>query len=190
MSHEDTKSTNGEDGRRLSHEDTKSTKHEEPKTESHVLRQAQLRDTKSTNGEGIRTEAGQREGHGSTKGTNVDFDPLSNRAIGSALKVHCELGPGFLESIYHAALLVQLRRDGMQVDTQKEVVIRYAGVEVGVHRLDLVVDGTLVVELKATDSFDGSHMAQVLSYLKATGLKVGLLLNFGRPRLGVKRVVR
>jgi GxxExxY protein len=119
----------------------------------------------------------------------VEFDELSSRVINSALKVHKVLGPGFLESIYHAALLIQLRRDGLKADTEKEIHIRYAGVEVGLHRLDLVVDDTIVVELKATRDFDDSHMAQILSYLKASGLKVGLLLNFGRSTLKVKRAV-
>jgi GxxExxY protein len=119
----------------------------------------------------------------------VEFDALSSRVINSALKVHRELGPGFLESIYHAALLLQLRRDGMKADTQKDIRITYLGAEVGVHRLDLVIDDKIVVELKAVSEFADSHMAQILSYLKASGLKTGLLLNFGRTTLKVKRVV-
>jgi GxxExxY protein len=119
----------------------------------------------------------------------LEFDALSSRVSSSALKVHKELGPGFLESIYHSALLVQLRRDGMKADTQKEIHIKYAGVEVGLHRLDLVVDDTIVIELKATRDFNDTHMAQIISYLKASGLKVGLLLNFGRSTLKVKRAV-
>jgi len=119
----------------------------------------------------------------------LEFDALSSRVINSALRVHRELGPGFLESIYHAALLVQLRMDGLKADAQKEVHISYAGVEVGLHRLDLVVDDTVVVELKAVRGFDDAHLAQVLSYLKASGLKIGLLLNFGGPTLKVKRIV-
>ncbi|MBN2465087.1 GxxExxY protein [candidate division WOR-3 bacterium] len=119
----------------------------------------------------------------------MEFDALSSRVINSALKVHRELGPGFLESIYHAALLVQLRRDGLKCDSEKEVRVRYAGIEVGVHRLDMVVDDQIIVELKAVREFDDCHMAQVLSYLRASGLKTGLLLNFGRSTLKVKRVV-
>ena len=119
----------------------------------------------------------------------MEFDALSSRIINSALKVHRELGPGFLESIYQASLPIQLHRDGMKADTQKEIRISYAGFEVGLHRLDLVVDDTVVVELKAVKGFDDAHLAQVLSYLKASGLKVGLLLNFGGPTLKVKRIV-
>jgi hypothetical protein len=70
----------------------------------------------------------------------VESDELSSRVINSALKVHRQLGPGFLESVYHNALLIQLRADGMQADTEKEIRVNYTGVEVGLHRLDLVVD--------------------------------------------------
>jgi len=118
----------------------------------------------------------------------MEFDALSGKVISSALKVHKNLGPGFLEAIYHSALLVQLRADGIKTDTQKEIHVTYADVDVGTHRLDLVVDDRIVVELKAVREFDNSHMAQVLSYLKASGQKTGLLLNFGRPTLKVKRV--
>lgn len=120
----------------------------------------------------------------------MQFDDLSNRVIKSALKVHRELGPGFLESIYQAALLIQLREDGMSVDAQKAYPVHYLGTEVGLHRLDLVVDGAIVVELKAAAEFSDANLAQVLSYLKVTGLRIGLLLNFGRPKLKIRRIVR
>jgi len=119
----------------------------------------------------------------------MEFDELSNRIIGSAIKVHKALGPGFLESIYEAALVVQLRKDGMSVEAQKEVVIEYEGIQVGLHRLDLVVEGRVIVELKASKAFEEINVAQLLSYLKATGLKIGLLLNYGRPTLGIKRLL-
>ncbi len=128
-----------------------------------------------------------------TKDTNQTetrgFEELSSRIIGSALKVHAALGPGFLESIYQAALTQQLRTDGMAVVEQKEIQGHYAGRQVGLHRLDLVVDDTIVVEIKAVQDFNDSHLAQVISYLKASGLKTGLLLNFGRPKLKIRRVV-
>jgi GxxExxY protein len=109
--------------------------------------------------------------------------------ISSALKARRELGPGFLESIYHASLLIQLRRDGMKADTEKKISVTYTGVEVGMHRLNLVVDDAVVIELKAVKGFEDAHLAQVLSYLKASGIKTGLLLNFGGPTLKIKRVV-
>jgi GxxExxY protein len=122
--------------------------------------------------------------------SKVEFDELSGRIIRSAIEVHRRLGPGFLESIYGAAFVIQLHKDGLKVEVQKEIEVMYDGQVVGVHRLDLVVEDEVVVELKAVREFDNSHTAQLLSYLKATGLKVGLLLNFAKPTLRIKRVVR
>jgi GxxExxY protein len=120
----------------------------------------------------------------------MEFEELSNKIIKSAIKVHKNLGPGFLESIYQAALIIQLQKDGLKAETQKDIKIYYDGDEVGIHRLDLVVNNEIIVELKAVKDFDDSHIAQVISYLKATGLKTGLLLNFAKPTLKIKRIVR
>ncbi len=118
------------------------------------------------------------------------FEELSERVIGAAINVHRELGPGFLESIYEEALKVELSEYGFRFESQKEVKIEYLGVKVGTHRLDLVVEDILILELKAVRELTDIHLAQVLSYLKATGLKVGLLLNFSKPTLEVRRVVK
>ena len=118
-----------------------------------------------------------------------DFEPLSGRIIEAAIQVHKELGPGFLESIYESALKVALRHCGIVYEAQKEVAIIFEGEEVGVHRLDLLVDGEIVVELKAIKALEDIHFAQVRSYLKATSLRVGLLMNFHTPTLVVKRIV-
>lgn len=120
---------------------------------------------------------------------NIEFDVLSNRIINSAIEVHKKLGPGFLESIYESALIIQLQKDGMKVETQKEVKIYYDEKEIGIHRLDIVVNNEIIIELKAVKDFEDSHFAQLLSYLKATGLKTGLLLNFAKAKLDIKRVV-
>ena len=120
---------------------------------------------------------------------NIDFDDLSNKIIKSAIEVHKKLGPGFLESIYQEALPIQLEKDGMKFESQKEIKIYFEGRVVGIHKLDLVVEGKVILELKTVRSFDDSHMAQVLSYLKATGIKLGLLLNFAKATLDIKRVV-
>ncbi|MCG2725278.1 MAG: GxxExxY protein [Elusimicrobia bacterium] len=120
---------------------------------------------------------------------NIEFEELSNKIIKSAIELHKKLGPGFLESIYQIALPIQLRKDGLNVETQKEIKIYYDGHEIGRHRLDIMVENEIIIELKAVKEFDDSHMAQVMSYLKATGLKVGLLLNFAKATLGIKRVV-
>ena len=118
-----------------------------------------------------------------------DFEPLSGRIIEAAIQVHKELGPGFLESIYESALKVALRHCGIVYEAQKEVAIIFEGEEVGVHRLDLLVDGEIVVELKAIKALEDIHFAQVRSYLKATSLRVGLLMNFHTPALVIKRIV-
>ena len=117
------------------------------------------------------------------------FDELSGHVIEAAIAVHRELGPGFIESIYESAMKTALRHRGMTYEAQKEVTVIFEGEEAGVHRLDLVVEGEIVVELKAVKTLEDIHFAQVKSYLKATGLCVGLLLNFNAPTLVVKRVV-
>jgi len=94
-----------------------------------------------------------------------------------------------LESIYEEAFKVELSEHGLRYESQKEVKIEYLGVEVGVHRLDLVVEDQIIVELKAVRELTDIHFAQILSYLKATGLKVGLLLNFSKPTLEARRAV-
>ena len=117
------------------------------------------------------------------------FEELSKKIIGAAIEVHRELGPGFLESIYEEALKVELSEHGLNVEFQKEVTIEYLGVVVGIHRLDMMVEGKFIVELKAAKELTDVHLAQLRSYLKATGLRVGLLLNFAKPKLEIRRVV-
>jgi len=117
------------------------------------------------------------------------FENLSKKIIGAAIEVHRELGPGFLENIYEEALKVDLNEHRLKYECQKEVKIEYLGVVVGTHRLDLVVENKIIVELKALSDLADIHFAQLRSYLKATGLKVGLLLNFGKPTLEIRRVV-
>jgi GxxExxY protein len=118
-----------------------------------------------------------------------DFEPLSAGIIEAAIAVHRALGPGFLESIYHNALRVALRQGGIVYENKKKVRIYFEGVQVGVHFLDLLVDGQIVVELKAVSDLEAVHFAQVRSYLSATGFRVGLLMNFNASTLLVKRIV-
>ncbi|MRR52016.1 MAG: GxxExxY protein [Rhodocyclaceae bacterium] len=119
----------------------------------------------------------------------LDRKELTGAIISCGIEVHRQLGPGFLESLYHSALLLELKRQGLKAESQKEVRIYYLGQEIGTHRLDMVVNDAVVVELKTVSEFNDVHLAQVLSYLKATGLKVGLLMNFAQSVLKVKRVV-
>ncbi len=119
----------------------------------------------------------------------VVFDETSGKVIAAAIQVHKQLGPGFLESVYEQALKLELMQRSIEFEDQKRVAVLYNGVVVGTHVLDLFVGGQLVVELKAVETLERIHFAQVQSYLRATGVKVGLLLNFNSPTLYVKRIV-
>jgi GxxExxY protein len=114
---------------------------------------------------------------------------LSEKIIGCCIRVHKALGPGFLEKIYEEALCIELAKAGMMFDRQKLVVVAYDGKPVGEHRLDLVVAARVVVELKACKGIDDIHLATTRSYLKATGLALGLVVNFAKPTVEVRRVV-
>jgi GxxExxY protein len=114
---------------------------------------------------------------------------LTEKIIGAAIEVHRRLGPGFLESIYERALIIELRKRGLRVESQMDTAIYYDGIEVGKHRLDLLVENLIVVELKAVKALDDGHLAVTKSYLSATGLEHGLLLNFARVVLEVNRVI-
>ena len=113
---------------------------------------------------------------------------LTGRVIGAAIEVHRRLGPGFLEYIYERALVIELIKRDLSLTQQQEITISYDGVEIGKHRLDLFVAECLVVELKAIRAIDEAHIATVKSYLRAVGQEVGLLLNFSKPTLEVKRI--
>ena len=117
------------------------------------------------------------------------FEELSRKIIGAAINVHKELGPGFLENIYEEALKIELSEHGINFEFQKEVKIKYMGIDIGTHRLDLLVENRIIIELKAVKELADIHFAQLRSYLKATGLKVGLLLNFAKPTIDIKRIV-
>jgi GxxExxY protein len=118
-------------------------------------------------------------------------DELAHAVIGAAIEVHRQLGPGFLEGIYEEALCVELMDAGIPVERQKEIGVVYKGRIIGKHRLDLLVGGSLVVELKTVEELADIHKAQVISYLKSTRLPLGLLINFNVPilRNGIQRVV-
>lgn len=124
--------------------------------------------------------------------SDVSFDgvhsELTERIIGCAFRVHNALGCGFVEAVYEGALAIEFEREGIAFGRQVGVEVKYAGQAVGLHRLDLLADGKVIVELKAKEAFTDADIASVLSYLKATNLRIALLLNFGTPRLKVKRL--
>ena len=114
---------------------------------------------------------------------------ISSKVLECAFKVSNALGSGFLEKVYDNALAVELRNAGIPFSRQKPFQVRYREEIVGEYVPDLVVADTLIVEVKALDSLARVHQAQCMNYLRVTGLRVGLLLNFGTPRLEVKRLV-
>ena len=129
-----------------------------------------------------------------TQNTQMDIgeggvNRLSNRIIACALTVLHALGTGFLEKVYENALVHELRKSGLAVSQQHAMVVRYDGIVVGEYTVDLLVEHTILVELKAARAIDDIHRAQCLNYLKAAGLHICLLLNFGKPRLEIKRIV-
>ncbi len=115
-------------------------------------------------------------------------DKLTELIIQSIIRVHQILGPGFLESIYCKALMIELRKQGLNVETEKEAVVYYEAEEVGRHRLDIVVEDRVIIELKTVEELSKAHYAQVRSYLKATGLKIGLLVNFAKEKADFRRI--
>ena len=123
-----------------------------------------------------------------SKEVKLEHEELTGEIIGAAIEVHRTLGPGFLESVYETALVVELRHCGLRFERQLSVPIVYRGVEVGLHRIDLFVADEIVVELKAIKELVNEHFAIVRSYLRAAGRDHGLLLNFAKPTLEVKRV--
>ncbi len=119
----------------------------------------------------------------------LEYEELTGTIIGAAIKVHRTLGPGYLESVYENALSIELRARAVRFQRQLVVPVVYEGVVVGLHRLDLLVAGVVVVELKATRALEDVHFAVVRSYLKATGCEHGLILNFAKRTLEIKRVI-
>lgn len=115
-------------------------------------------------------------------------EELTGNIIECIIAVHQTLGPGFLESIYRRALLIEMRKKSLAAETEKEVIIYYDDEEVGRHRLDILAEDRVVVELKTVESLSKAHYAQVRSYLKATDLELGLLVNFAGEKADFRRV--
>jgi GxxExxY protein len=114
---------------------------------------------------------------------------ISERVIGCVYAVGNELGPGFLEGVYEKALCIELARNELIVERQKELNVSYKGENVGKYFADILVEGCLLLEIKAVSGLTSEHKAQVINYLKATGLSVSLLINFGKPRTEIRRIV-
>lgn len=120
---------------------------------------------------------------------NANGQRISEKVIGCAFAVSNELGPGFLEAVYANALAIELAHVGVRFEREKALRVCYRRTEVGVYYADFLIEGCLLVELKALRALVTEHEAQVLNYLRASGLTAALLLNFGTARLGIKRIV-
>jgi GxxExxY protein len=119
----------------------------------------------------------------------MELDEITEKVIGCAYKVLNGLGSGFLERVYENALAIEIQNAGLKVKQQYPIVIRYEKVIVGEYIADLLIEDLVLVELKAVEELAQIHSAQCLNYLKATGLKVCLLTNFGKNKIKVKRLV-
>jgi len=131
---------------------------------------------------------------GSQKGITISGMPrykheeLTREIISSAYAVHNTLGYGFLEKIYHSALIIELESREIPVENQKKLIVRYRDKIIGEFMPDIIVDSSVIVEVKSTENHNPAFEAQLLNYLKATDFEVGLLINFGRT-VGIKRMV-
>lgn len=121
----------------------------------------------------------------------MDVEKIANQVIGCAIEVHRQLGPGLLEAAYEAALCIELEEAKLKYQRQVPFPALYKGRRIGEYRIDLIVEDALVVEIKSVERFDPVFEAQILTYLKITGKKIGLLINFNSRLLrdGVKRFI-
>ena len=128
--------------------------------------------------------------HNSVNSVSKPEYDLAGQVIGLAMKVHRTLGPGFLESVYQKALLYELVKGGLKVEADKAIQVHYEGVIVGDFKADLIVNDELIVELKAVSGIVVEHEVQLVNYLAAAGIDIGLLINFGGRSLEFKRKFR
>lgn len=117
----------------------------------------------------------------------MEFEQITQQIIGAAMRVHGALGAGFLESVYQSALAYELNKAGLVVECERKIHVRYEGVIVGEFCADMLIAEAVLVENKAVQSLASIHEAQLVNYLAATGINVGLLLNFGADRLEFRR---
>jgi GxxExxY protein len=125
-----------------------------------------------------------------TKADFQNLNPVTEKIIAAAYKVSNTLGAGFLEKVYENAMAVELRQSGLQIAQQQSFIIRYSNVVVGEYVADFVMEKQVILEIKALKMLDQTHIAQCLNYLKAANLLLALLINFGTPRIQIKRLAR
>lgn len=121
--------------------------------------------------------------------TYYPHSDITEKIIQASIEVHKILGPGFMENIYEKALMYELSKIGMKYECQKPIEVPYKEIKAGEHRIDLIVEDAVIVELKAIKNFESIHRAILISYLKATDKEIGLLLNFGNTKLQIDRLI-
>lgn len=119
---------------------------------------------------------------------DISMNEVTELIIGSAYEVANELGSGFLEKVYENSLNIELKRKGLEVEQQKKIKVFYKGEIVGEYIADVLVNDKIILELKSLKSIENIHIAQCLNYLKATNKRLGLILNFGNPKVEIKRI--
>ena len=119
----------------------------------------------------------------------MDINEITYAINGAIFEVNRLLGPGFLEKVYEKALLIELKIRGLKAESQVPITVFYKEIAVGEYVADILVEDKVIIELKTVEKLDKVHEAQLLNYLKATGIRVGLLVNFKHPRAEIKRMV-
>lgn len=120
----------------------------------------------------------------------VQYEELTDKIIGCAYRVYNRMGFGFVESVYEKSILIELKKEGLQTESQKAIIVQYEGEIVGEFKADILVEDAVMVELKSVRNIILAHEVQLVNYLVATGKDVGLLLNFGEQKVQVKRKLR
>lgn len=115
------------------------------------------------------------------------YEEITNKILAACFEVSTELGSGFLESVYQNALMIALQEKGLTIEREYPLAVSFRGQIVGQFYADILVEGKIILELKAVSALSDIHKAQVINYLKATGIEVGLLINFGNPKLEYRR---
>jgi len=121
--------------------------------------------------------------------TKIIYKDLSYKIIGLAMEVHNTLGPGFLEKVNEKALMILFKKHGIKAKTQVPIKVKFENQIIGNYIADIVVDDKIILELKSADSVGKAHKAQALNYLKATGMKLAIIINFGQDKLECHRIV-
>ena len=120
----------------------------------------------------------------------MQYEEITEKIIGCAYRVYNKMGFGFLESVYEKCLLIELKKEGLQAESQKAIIVKYENQIVGHFTIDILVEDTIILELKSVKQIIQAHEVQMVNYLVATGKEVGLILNFGEKKVEVKRKVR